>query len=358
MEDDLGGEQTTGGRRTTSEHKKPPVREPAVERVRPGLWSIPLPLPFAGSLRHVLIYALETSRGPYLIDAGWDSPETLEALARGLAIAGFTLSEVRGVLVTHMHADHYGLAGAVREASGAWIALGRADAALLRELQHDGAYVDRAVEDLRRAGLPESQCVREREALSVTAERFVSYHQPDLLLDDGDRAEVPGWDLVALATPGHSPGHLCFYETAKHLAFVGDHVLPRITPHIGGSLSSRTRALGDYLHSLERVGALEVSEVLPAHEQRFRDLSARTEEIAAHHERRLAEMLDVIAGGEPTAFEVAQALAWSKPWAAFEPFATRLAISETVAHLAELVARGLVRGIGGVPERWGRLEAR
>ena len=47
---------------------------PGVEKVRPGLWSIPVPLP-NNSLRYVLVYLFETDRGPYLIDAGWNTDD-------------------------------------------------------------------------------------------------------------------------------------------------------------------------------------------------------------------------------------------------------------------------------------------
>ena len=94
---------------------------PPVAQVRPGLWSIPVPLPIP--LRYVLVYAFETERGPYLVDAGWNTDDAFDALCGGLATAGFAMSDVQGVMVTHIHPDHYGLAGRVRESSDAWIAL-------------------------------------------------------------------------------------------------------------------------------------------------------------------------------------------------------------------------------------------
>ena len=83
---------------------------PPVERVRPGLWSVPVPLPNS-SLRYVYVYVFETDRGAYIIDAGWNTDEAFESLSAGLGEAGFAMSDVRGVLVTHIHPDHYGLAG-------------------------------------------------------------------------------------------------------------------------------------------------------------------------------------------------------------------------------------------------------
>src|ERR1700676_1265991 len=103
---------------------------PPVERVRPGVWSIPVPLP-NNSLRYVLVYAFETDAGPYIVDAGWNTDDAFNTLTAGLGQAGFEMSDVQGVLVTHIHPDHYGLAGRVREASGAWVALHPADANML-----------------------------------------------------------------------------------------------------------------------------------------------------------------------------------------------------------------------------------
>src|SRR5579884_3620711 len=105
---------------------------PPVERVRPGVWSVPVPIP-NNPLRYVLVYAFETDGGPYLVDAGWNTDEAYNRLVAGLEEAGFGIADVKGVLVTHIHPDHYGLAGRIREASGAWIGLHPADAALIQD---------------------------------------------------------------------------------------------------------------------------------------------------------------------------------------------------------------------------------
>lgn len=86
---------------------------PPVEQVRPGLWSIPVPIP-NNPLRYVLVYAMELGGGGVaIVDAGWNTDEAFESLNNGLVTAGGTISDVRAVLVTHNHPDHYGLAGRV-----------------------------------------------------------------------------------------------------------------------------------------------------------------------------------------------------------------------------------------------------
>lgn len=104
---------------------------PPVEQVRPGRWSIPVPIP-DNPLRYVLDYALELDGGSVaVVDAGWDTDEAWGALTSGVATAGGSISDVAAVLVTHSHPDHYGLVGRVREASGAWIGLHPHDAVML-----------------------------------------------------------------------------------------------------------------------------------------------------------------------------------------------------------------------------------
>ncbi|HZB72112.1 MAG TPA: hypothetical protein VE395_08250, partial [Acidimicrobiales bacterium] len=64
---------------------------PPVEKVRPGLWSIPVPIP-KNPLRYVLVYALELDDGIALVDAGWDTDEAWAALCDGIEEAGGSIA--------------------------------------------------------------------------------------------------------------------------------------------------------------------------------------------------------------------------------------------------------------------------
>ena len=57
--------------------------------------------------------------------------------------------------------------------------------------------------------------------------------EPDRLINDGDPVPVPGRDVRAVWTPGHTPGHLCLHDAAAGVLLTGDHLLPRISPNIG-----------------------------------------------------------------------------------------------------------------------------
>jgi glyoxylase-like metal-dependent hydrolase (beta-lactamase superfamily II) len=322
---------------------------PPVEQLRPDLWSVPVPIP-RSPLRYVSVYVLALQGGGLgLVDTGWKSDEGWEALRTGLASIGGDVADVRGVLVTHMHFDHLGLAGRVREASGAWVAMHPADAAIIGSpLMHDPtAFVPAEVAFLVSLGAEPDEAASDVGTPEEFA-RLSGFPRPDRLLEDGDLADFPGWRMRARHTPGHTPGHLCFAEERTGLFFSGDHVLPRISPNISTTHHGDEDPLRDYLASLSKVAGTEPPEVLPAHEWRFRGLAERTQQLAAHHEHRLAELLSAIAANPgSTPWQLAAHLTWSRPWDQYERRMRIFAVTETDAHLRLLLSRGLVRGSGG-----------
>lgn len=158
---------------------------------------------------------------------------------------------------------------------------------------------------------------------------------------------------VAVATPGHTPGHSCFHLPELGLLLSGDHVLPRITPNIGAFGAEPTPALADYLDSLDMIAAVAVDEVLPAHEYRFPDLATRARDLQRHHEVRLEEITARVRAVQGTStWEITQGLTWSRPFQDMHPTQWPFAVRETLAHLNLLESRGRVIRIGGPVPRW------
>jgi glyoxylase-like metal-dependent hydrolase (beta-lactamase superfamily II) len=346
----LAGIEVTGtGQRRSWES----VGLPDVERVRPGLWSIPVPLP-NNPLRYVLVYLLELDTGVAVIDTGWSTEEAWMALVAGMGVAGYTVSDVQAILITHIHPDHYGLAGRLREASGAWVALHPADAALIparygRGLETLIESMDALLVD---AGVPD-EMRGELTGASMGIREFVAVAEPDVLLADKATVPLRGWDLVTLHTPGHSPGHVCFHDRGSRLLFSGDHVLPRISPSVAVHVQQPINPLADFLGALHAVRDLDVDEVLPAHEWRFRGLDARVDQLLDHHRRRLDETYAAVSGTPGlTCWEVTLRLRWSRDWSQIVGFMRRAAIGETLAHLVLLESSGRVRRDDSRPIHW------
>ena len=325
---------------------------PPVEEVRPGLWSIPVTIP-GSRMRYVLSYAFALPDGVGLVDPGWDADEAWDGLVKGLGAAGFDVADVRAVVATHVHGDHYGLASRIRRASGAWIGLHAEDAAMIAD-PADEAMRDeldeRWAEMRRRLGAPSAA---RGPMTDRKAKKYIPSTRPDRLLADGSELDLAGWRWRVIWTPGHSPGHVSLYESGHRLLLAGDHVLPRITPSVAVHSRQRPDPLGDYLRSLGAVRDLPVDEVLPAHEHRFTDLAGRVDQILAHHQAKLADIEQVLAD-QPglTCWEIAAKLRWSRPFAQLPGALRHSAARETLAHLVVLERRGAVSTRDEDPPRW------
>jgi glyoxylase-like metal-dependent hydrolase (beta-lactamase superfamily II) len=173
---------------------------------------------------------------------------------------------------------------------------------------------------------------------------------PDVLLQGGETIATGKFNLQVVWTPGHSPGHICLYEPTQKILFSGDHVLPVITPNISLTPAATNNPLGDFINSLLTVKKLAVDIVLPAHENIFRDLPKRVDEIIRHHEVRSAEILKAMNRQEMTAYQIAELVTWMPEqggikYADLKPVAQLSAVSETLAHLKAMSVDGKVTSV-------------
>jgi glyoxylase-like metal-dependent hydrolase (beta-lactamase superfamily II) len=309
---------------------------PGAWRVADGIHRIPLPLPMDG-LKAVNVYAIETPTGLTLVDGGWAVPEAREALEKGLALLGAGVGDVREVLVTHIHRDHYTLASVLKGEVGARIALGAPERATL-DLIHAGAADSR----------PQLVAAGARAVLEAWGDWTPPpaspdhWRDPDVWLAGDTTVEVGERTLDALHTPGHTRGHYVYADQPAGLLFAGDHVLPTITPSVGFEPAAATSPLADFMASLTRMRALPDLRLLPAHGPVAPSSHARVDQLLAHHEHRLDLCRVSLGGGPRTAYGVAQELPWTRHEHAFgtlDVFNQTLAVLETMAHLEVLVAR-------------------
>lgn len=320
------------------------------------MWSLPVTIP-DNPLRYVLAYLLELGRERVaLVDTGWPADVSWRELCAGLEATGHAIDHVETVLLTHAHHDHHGLSARVREASGARIGMHPAEAAVVRRIaaMSSAGGGNQSAWLLERGSPPD-----EAERLEVSMRGMGRHFRdrlatPDVLVGDGDRPLKERPDLRAVWTPGHTDGHLCFLLEDERLLLSGDHLLPRITPHVSRAPGLEGNdPIGSYLVSLAASGGLVADEVLPAHEYRFEGLQCRVDAMVQHHEHRLAEIESAVReqpGG--STWDVARTITWSRGWEDIDGLMRQTAVSETYTHLLHLVAQGRIRSCGDDRDAW------
>jgi glyoxylase-like metal-dependent hydrolase (beta-lactamase superfamily II) len=278
-----------------------------------------------------------------LVDTGPLRRDSLLALERGLAARGLRVEDLELVLLTHHHLDHTGLAATIRERSGALVA------ALESTADWGVEYHGRATEErhfteelLSAHGVPEALIERSEPFWTHILRESADY-ATDIVLQDGGEIVAAGRHLRVLHRPGHSTTDTLFVDDDAGTAFVGDHLLARITSGTEATPSelpggARRRALVDYLAGLRRTAEMPLRRCYPGHGPVIDDAAGLIADRLTFHAERLDRMAELVAGGATTAFEIAERL-WSKEVATTQ---TVLAIWEVVGHLDVLVERGVV----------------
>lgn len=301
------------------------------EEVAPKLWRVPVPLPAFPGAEHAMLvngYLIGGERW-VLVDTGLTTDEALAALEAGLGAAGIGWRDLELVLITHYHPDHYGMSGRVRELTGGEVLIHRRDV----EFMYRSMF--------GRAGWERFFPAHGGPDIDMTTPMFS--HVPgfdpaaaDHYLEEGQRIDLGGRSLCVLHTPGHAPGHCCFELEGEDMILTGDHVLPKITPHVGYFPAGDEDPLRDFLASLERIAASTYRTGLPAHGELFADPAARARRIVRHHDYRLKAIVDTIRRRPKTAWDIVPEIFGDLP--EVHRFA---ALFETLAHLVYAQTEGL-----------------
>jgi glyoxylase-like metal-dependent hydrolase (beta-lactamase superfamily II) len=306
-----------------------------VTQMGPTTWGIQLPYP--GPLRTVWCYLLQFAGGPILVDAGWGCTDGWRSLTNALSEIGCHIEDIQGIVATHSHPDHIGLARRIKDASGAWLAAHAAErASMVTDEAQRRPRAGATAAWLRLCGVPSAE---EQDLLKEGHRYAAGLPRVEVDIEVEDSGVVPGTggSLVAFHTPGHTPGHICLHDRDRDVLLTGDHLLPRVTPNISMRPGSSDDPLGDYLHSLRRIAGLEGRpRVLPGHGAAFEGHTDRARQIHEHHRDRLSEVELAVHKGAATVWDVAARVTWSRPFRDFDQRARRQALGETLAHLESL----------------------
>lgn len=250
------------------------------------------------------------------------------------------ISDVSGILITHGHADHWGMLASPMF-KGKKVYIHESDTRVLKDFRsvYAGArerikrFVNEAGWDL------ETENVFSLDTLHVD---LADYDLREL--HDGQRI-INGYQVFHV--PGHSPGHVLL--KLGPILFLGDHILSNTTPHqLPGSLIEGC-GLRLYLSSLKKTAALGQHLGLAAHEETIADIPARIQEMEAFHYVRLFDILRLCA--EPKGlyritddyYRLRSEYINGKSVADLERDDQILALEEIRAHLDYLIEDGHVR---------------
>lgn len=337
-------DSTELGRPERSE--KRPARD-EISEIAPGVLRSELPVELPG-LGHVNMYILEDGDGVAVVDPGLPGEDSWKALVHRLGAAGYKVSNVHSIVVTHSHYDHYGGAYRLVEESGARI-IGHPQLHIRTSFDIDDDLemldVDDEAPDPARDSRyghwtpwgtwsePPEEVIRHWQSLGID-QASLTAPRAELALGDEHSVMLARREWVAVHTPGHTADHLCLYDPEAGLMITGDHVLPTITPHISG-YSHADDPLQRFFDSLNRMHDFaDVRLALPAHGDPFDDLSGRSSYIHDHHVERLDDLRDAATEiGHASVESYMRQIFRERSWG-------NMASSETFAHLDHLKELG------------------
>ena len=316
------------------------------ERVLPGVWRLRLPLPWPG-VPHCNAWALAAGDGVVLVDCGLHEQGSLEQLERALAQVGLRLQDVRLLVCTHAHSDHYGQAADVVDASGCELWMHPDHAHMTAAADDPDEALARRLEVARMSGVPLQPLAEWAQAAKQRGYGVKRVVEPDRDLVPGVIVETDLGPWSVYETPGHAPSHVCLHQSQRRMLISGDHLLGRVSLYFDYGWTPDP--IGEFLESLDTVQRLDARLCLAGHARTFTDVAAHIDANRALVHERLARVRAVVQEHGPiTAYDVV-------PLLYGEPI-TKLNASwwlpETLCYLHHLELARELRRCAGEPERW------
>lgn len=322
------------------------------EKIREGIYRIPVELP-RSPLKLLNSYVITGGDRNLLIDTGFRNQGCLDSMMAGINELGLDMSKT-DILLTHLHSDHAGLAPVLAEPTSR-VYLSRGEVPWLCGESQWTLWM----EDNRRyvrAGFSKEQVMNiikhsnEKQAAaaekSSMAEKMsaASKFEDYLPIDEGDEFICGDYCLKAVATPGHTPLHMCFWLENEKIMLTGDHVLFDITPNIT-LWQGVDDSLGDFLESLRKIDGYDVELALPGHRGRG-DFHERVDQLIKHHDRRLDECLGIVEKNPGlSVYDIAGRMSWKIRCSSWEDFPMGqkwFAVGECHSHLRHLERLGKI----------------
>ena len=319
------------------------------ERVLPGVFRLRMPLPWPG-VPHGNAFAVAAGDGVVLFDTGYADSDGTRQLELALAQVGFSLADVRLLVCTHAHTDHYGLAGPIVDAAGCELWMHPAWGHIRAMADDPDGALDRRIEVARQSGVPAAALERYEKSRRGENTGLARLVEPDRDLVPGVEIETDLGTWEVHETPGHAPSHVVLHQPESGLLVSGDHVLGRVSPFF--DYGHTPDPVGEFLASLGTVAALDTGLCLAGHGRPFRDVPAKAEANRLLVDEHLARVRGAFAGGPRTAFDVIGDIVGAEN---LSPATAAWGLQMALAYIDHLVLAGeLEERDGEDPRRWQR----
>ena len=314
------------------------------------VYRIKIDVPF--QVKFVCLYLFKLGDQNILIDAGLNMGNWSKLFFTALDDINIGIEDIDYCFITHLHIDHIGLVKTLKRKNPKLkLVMNDITHKILQWETHDSNMDDLKTEAknatslMVKYGISEEQSQRIFQFFTMWA-KLLRYQKPDIIVQDNDTLLD---DLEIIWTPGHSFGHTCFFNSKNKYLFSGDHILSRITPHIGNFLIPTTlkdeyekynfnNILKYYLNSLDRIDKLNTKIIFPAHQDIIYNPHERILEIKKHHENRLIEISTLIKESPKTPFEISQIHFGTD----LDEINSFMALSEVLGHLFYLEDLGKI----------------
>jgi glyoxylase-like metal-dependent hydrolase (beta-lactamase superfamily II) len=315
------------------------------ERVLPGVFRLRLPLPWPG-VPHCNAWAVEAQDGFVLFDTGMHQPDSFSHLERALAMCNLRLEQLRLVVCTHAHSDHYGQAATLVERAGCELWMHPNHEHMTRMAEDPQAVYARRMEVARQSGVPEEPLRRYESQLNSRESGIAGVVEPDRELLPGVSIATDLGDWTVHETPGHAPSHVSLFQPERRLLISGDHLLGRISLYFDYGYTPDP--VGEFLSSLDVVERLGARLCLAGHGRTFTDVQAHIQGNRKLVDERLKSVLAAVSAEPLSAFAVVPHVYGDS----LAPANAHWLLSKTLAYLTHLQAIGAIARIPGEPERW------
>ncbi len=281
-------------------------------------------------------YIITDDNHALIIDSGFNAKESYDDFFDGITSLGIDIKNT-DLFLTHLHADHSGLAFEFQKQSSGKVYASSLDSQFISSMVDD-SFSDLFRKSLVLFGINESDdFFKNHPAIVYCPKGNIDF----TILKHKDRLTVGSYKLDIISVPGHTPDHISLYDTTNKIYFSGDHIISSISPNISFWGDEYKDMLGQYIHSLDDVYNLDINYVFSSHRDIITDHKKRINEIKLHHKERLDEILNILklSDSKLSVLEIAAKMHWDYRAENFNAFPNAqkwFACSEAMAHLEHL----------------------